>query len=227
MSTFYRFLVTYEGLIYILLALVGLFSFRWLRKSWREWRDSIFGLEREISMRRLSQSLIISLLIVILFFSELFMASFVIPALPASVVIFTPTLDILAQSDGILPSDSNTALTSVTPEPDSQAMSTSGCVSGQLNLTFPEPGQEVSGTITLIGTVDIENFGFYKYEVSPQGADAWATISAGKEIIRNGELGLWDTSALTPGDYQIRLDAADNQGQLRPPCVISVRVVSP
>jgi hypothetical protein len=105
--------------------------------------------------------------------------------------------------------------------------STSGCVPDQLIITSPEPGQEVSGTVTLIGTVDIPDFGFYKYEVSPQGADTWATISAGREVVQNGDVGFWDTSTLTPGDYQLRLLVTDSQGQSYPPCVLSVRVSAP
>ena len=103
----------------------------------------------------------------------------------------------------------------------------SGCVPETLILTSPEPGQEISGTVTLVGTVDIDNFGFYKYEFSPQDAGAWTTVSAGRETVVDGELGLWDTSALTPGDYELSLEVTDNQGLLFPPCVIAVRVVAP
>ena len=60
MDAVYQFLASYEGLIYILLTLGGLFAFRWTWKSWHEWRDSVFGLEREFAMRRLSQAFIIS-----------------------------------------------------------------------------------------------------------------------------------------------------------------------
>ena len=97
----------------------------------------------------------------------------------------------------------------------------------ELIFTSPEPGQEVSGTVTLVGTVAIDNFGFYKYEVSPQGEETWSTISAGREPVQNGDIGLWDTSALTPGDYQLRLEVTDNQGQAYPACVIPVRVRAP
>ena len=63
--------------------------------------------------------------------------------------------------------------------------------------------------------------------VSPQDAETWATISAGREIVKNGDVGLWDTTTLTPGDYQLRLLVTDNQGQSYPPCVIPVRVIAP
>jgi hypothetical protein len=225
MEAVYRFLATYEGLIYILLALGGLFAFRWLWKSWRELHASVFGLEREFAMRRLSQALAVSLLILILFFGELFLASFIVPTLPSSDLLATPTMDFLNQTGGTLSGSTSSPSSAFTPAPGTD--STSGCIPDQLALTAPEPGQDVSGTVTLVGTVDIANFGFYKYEVSPQGTETWATISAGRELVRNGELGLWDTSTLTPGDYQLRLLVVDSQGQSYPPCVISVRVIAP
>lgn len=227
METVYRFLATYEGLIYILLSLGGLFAFRWLWKSWREWHDSVFGLEREFAVRRMSQALMVSLLILFLFVGELFLASFIVPALPSTEILVTPTLDILNQTEGIISSDPAIALTVMTPVSDLLSTAASGCKPGKIILTSPEPGQEVSGTVKLVGTVDVDNFGFYKYEVAPQGTEIWATISAGREPVRNGDVGLWDTSTLTPGDYQLRLEVTDNQGKPYPPCIIAVRVVAP
>lgn len=227
MEAVFRFLATYEGLIYILLTLGGLFAFRWLWKSWREWHDSVFGLEREFAMRRLSQSLIVSLMILFLFFGELFLASFVVPALPASDLLATPTLDVLNQTASALSGDPAELLSATAPASGALPDAASGCVPDEIILTSPEPGQEVSGSVTLVGTVNVENFGFYKYEFSLQGVDTWTTVSAGREPKINSDLGLWDTSSLTPGDYQLRLEVTDNQGQVYPPCVIPVRVVAP
>jgi hypothetical protein len=225
MDAVFHFLAAYEGLIYILLSLGGLFSFRWLWRSWRELREAVFGLEREFAMRRLSQALAVSLLILVLFFGELILASFVTPALPSSEFLATPTIDIQDQTRGVFSGNQITSLATIHPTP--MDSSVNDCKSNQIILTSPEPGQEVSGTVTVIGTVDLANFGFYKYEVSPQGTETWATISAGRKIVKNGELGLWDTSTLTPGDYRLRLLVTDNQGQSYPPCVISVRVAAP
>jgi len=227
METVYRFLASYEGLIYILLSLGGLFAFRWLWKSWWEWRDSVFGLEREFAGRRMSQALMISLLILFLFLGELFLASFIVPALPSTEILTTPTLDILNQTESIISSDPAIALTLITPVADLLSTAANGCKPDKIILTSPEPGQEVSGVVKLVGTVDVDNFGFYKYEVAPQGTEIWATISAGRDIVRNGDVGLWDTSTLTPGDYQLRLEVTDNQGKPYPACIIAVRVVAP
>ena len=227
MDAVYQFLASYEGLIYILLTLGGLFAFRWTWKSWHEWRDSVFGLEREFAMRRLSQAFIISLLILFLFFGELFLASFIVPSLPASDLIGTPTLDVLGKAEGALSANPVGLLVGDTPASGLSPASADGCEPGEIMLTSPEPGDEVSGTITLTGTVEVNNLGFYKYEVSPQGADTWATISASRDAVKNGDIGYWDTTSLTPGDYQLRLEVTDNQGQAYPACVIPVRVRAP
>jgi hypothetical protein len=45
MGAVYRTLASYEPLIYIALAIGALFAFRRMWNSWREWRDSVYGLE--------------------------------------------------------------------------------------------------------------------------------------------------------------------------------------
>ncbi len=224
MADVYRFLASYEALIYILLAIGGLFAFRWLWNSWREWQGAVFKLEREFSVRRLGQSAAVSILILILFCIEFSIASFVIPGLPADVFLSTPTLDLLATPTGTLSPEMMTQFAAL-PSP-AVSVSSSGCVPNQVILTSPEPGKEVQGTIELIGTVNIPSFGFYKYEVAPQGSDTWATISAGREVVINGTIGRWDTTALTPGDYQLRLVVTDNEGKSLATCIVPVRVIA-
>ncbi|MBL8050007.1 MAG: hypothetical protein JNM46_02195 [Anaerolineales bacterium] len=224
MIEFYRFLDTYEALIYILLAIGGMFSFRWLLRSWREWRIAVFSLEREFSGRRLARSTAISIIIAILFCAEFFIASFVIPGLPADFFVSTPTLDFISTPTGTLSPEIQTQLAN-SPANLPEA-NTSGCVPNQIELTFPQAGDEISGAIELTGTVNIPNFGFYKYEVAPAGSDTWATIAAGRAVVNAGALGRWDTTALTPGDYQLRLVAIDNEGTILPACIVPVRVTS-
>lgn len=224
MVEFYRFLDTYEALIYILLAIGGLFSFRWLWRSWREWRIAVFSLEREFSSRRLARSTAISILIVILFCAEFFITSFILPGLPAGFFVSTPTLDFISTPTGTLSPAMQTQFANAPV--GTEALSVSGCVPNQLSLTFPEAGDEISGSIELVGTVNIPNFGFYKYEVAPAASEVWATIAAGRAVVNEGPLGLWDTTALTPGDYQLRLVVVDNQGTELPACIVPVRVIS-
>jgi hypothetical protein len=223
MADFYKFLDSYEVLIYIVLAIGGLFSFRWLWRSWQEWQVAVYKLEREFSVRRLGQAAAISVLILTIFCFEFFMASFIIPGLPAEVFLSTPTLDFISTPTGTLSAEMMTqfaAQPAQTVAPNSQ-----GCVPGQVELTSPKPGEEVKGVIDLIGTVNISNFGFYKYEVAQQGSDTWATISADRTIKMDTSLGRWNTTALAPGDYQLRLVVTDNQGTALPACIVPIRVV--
>ncbi len=224
MADFYKFLASYEVLIYILLAIGGLFSFRWLWRSWREWQVAVFSLEREFSGRRLGRSAAISILITILFCAEFSMATFILPGLPADYFLITPTLDLISTPTGTLSPEMMTQFSGLLPQ--TAAAGTTGCVPNQIMITFPEAGNEITGAVEIIGTVNIPNFGFYKYEVAPLGSDTWATISASRTIVNSASLGRWDTTALTPGDYQLRLVVTDNQGQLLPPCLVPVRVVS-
>jgi len=222
MSEFLKFLSTYEALIYIVLAIGALFSFRWLYRSWSEWRVAVFSLEREFSSRRLGRSALISALITVMFCFEFFVASFVIPGLPSDFFLTTPTLDLISTPTGTL---SPELLTQIANQPQAAQPNAAGCTPGQIELIFPEPGDEIRGVIELTGTVNIPNFGFYKYEVAPNGSTAWATIAAGRTVVIEGSLGRWDTTALTPGDYQLRLVVVDNQGLELSPCVVPVQVL--
>ena len=93
-------------------------------------------------------------------------------------------------------------------------------------ITAPSPGEDVKGTISITGTADVPNFGFYKYEVSPMGSENWATIAASRNPVKNEELGKWNTAAVTNGEYFLRLVITDNVGASLEPCVIAVRVLN-
>ena len=222
MTEIYKFIASYEAFIYILLAIGALFAFRWLYRSWREWQTAVFSLERQFSIRRLGQSATISILILILFCFEFSMATFIIPGLPADAFFGTPTMDLISTPTGTLSADMLTQFANLPPR--ATPSNTMGCTPNQIMITSPKAGEEVKGSLELIGTVNIANFGFYKYEVASQGSDTWATISAGRVIVINAPLGRWDTTALTPGDYQLRLVVTDNQGKSLEACVVPVRI---
>jgi len=221
MGSLYRSLETYSPLVYIVLAIMGLYAFRRMWRSWREWHNSVYTLEREFALRRLGGATAFGFLVLLLFFGEFYITTFVVPSLPASEIVVTPTLDLLAQPVGT--SSSDDVIPIETPEVQSGM---SGCVPEQIMLTAPEPGEEISGTISLEGTADVPNFGFYKYEIAPQGTTSWTTISAGSSAVVDGELGRWDTTAITNGDYFLQLVILDNVGQTLEPCVIAVRVTN-
>jgi hypothetical protein len=224
MEAIIRFFVLYAPLVYLLLVVGLLLVLRSLLRSLKEGRDSVFGLEREMAQRRTNQAVAVLVIILLMGLGELVLSSFLAPGLPASAVLTTPTLSLLSVPTNTLSPELMATLSAETPvaTPGTEA---SGCIPGQIMLSFPVASSEVRGQITLKGTADIPNFGWYKYEVAPLSSDNWSTIQAAHNVVQDGELGFWDTTALTPGDYLLRLVVTDNQGQALPPCMVPVRVV--
>jgi hypothetical protein len=225
MGPVYRTLASYEPLIYIALAIGGLFAFRRMWNSWREWRDSVYGLEREFALRRLGQATAAAFFILALIFVEFFIATFIAPSLPATDILATPTLDLFLTPPGTLSPEQATQA-ALFPVTQSVPSGMSGCIPDQIMITAPEPGEPVSGTVEITGTANVPNFGFFKYEIAPMGTQNWATISAEREPKVNEVLGSWNTSSLTNGDYFLRLVVTDNVGASLEPCVIAVHVAN-
>jgi hypothetical protein len=224
MDDLFRYLVKYEVHIYILLGIAALFAFRSAWLAWNEWRKAVFGLEKEIAFQRLRTTSAVVTLLAMIVLSQFCLVTFVVPYLPAITFTFTATPDLAnALSPSVLAEEqtSDEAGGLFTP-PD-----ITGCTPGQIMITSLEPRQEVSGRVTLVGTADVDNFGFFKYEYSQQNTENWITIAAGREIVQDGELGPWDTSSLLPGDYQVRLVVVTSAGESLPACTIPVRVVEP
>ncbi len=223
MDAFYRFLSAYEVLIYIFLILVGIFFWRWLWRTWKDWRASIYGLEREVSQRRFSRALAANLIWLLIFLGEFVIATFVLPSMPASLFIPTPTIDLLTTPTGTISAELAATLDAL-PTPQAEDYS-EGCLPEKHIIDSPVPGENLSGIVDLIGTVDIPNFGFYKFEISPAGQEAWAPVYAGREVIKDDILGRIDTGSLTPGDYRLRLVVTNNVGEPMEPCEVLIRVV--
>lgn len=223
MIAFLAFLSTYEALIYIFLVLVGIFLGRWLWRTWKAWRGAIYGLEREISQRRFARALGANVIWLALLIGEFVLASFIVPSMPASIFIPTPTVDLLTTPTGTISPELASTL-DARPTPASADFS-EGCVPDERIIDSPVPGENLSGTVELIGTVDVPNFGFYKFEIAPAGTENWSPLYAGREIIQGDVLGRIDTSSLTPGDYRLRLVVTDNVGEAMEPCEVLIRVV--
>ena len=225
-----RFFRAYEIWIYLILGLGGLIYIRKFILAWQELRQAAFGLERESALGRLNQSASMLVLLLALTITEFFLVSFIVPTLPGAIPLLTPTLDLLATTTSTLPA--------TTPEAGaSPILATAtlvstplgfaeGCIPGQVLLTSPQNGTEISGVVVITGTASIANFGFFKLEMKRVEESNWLTILAGNEVKVNDTLGAWNTSLLSPGDHELSLVVTDNQGNSLSPCIIGVRVIN-
>jgi hypothetical protein len=226
-----RFFKTYETIIYLGLGGLAIWQIRKFILAWEEVRNAAFGMERESAQGRLNKTAIMLVVLMLMATAEFTLVSFIVPTVPGATPLLTPTIDLLATP--------TTTLVASIPEVGGQEIEAtplpasaepefeSGCVPDEVMISEPAHGESISGQITLVGTVDIPNFGFYKYEVTRPGESIWLPIQAGREIKQAEPLGDWDTGVLPQGAYLLRLVASDNQGNDAGTCVIQVNIVSP
>lgn len=219
----------FETWIYLFLGLWGLIFIRRFILAWQELRGAVFGLEREKSQARLNQSASMLVLLLSLAVIVFVLVSFIAPALPGANLLPTPTIDLLATPTTTLATGEGNgpAEIDLINPPEVQETQIPGCIPGQIEITSPANGQEVSGVFEITGSANISNFGFYKFEIKRPDESIWLTIQAGNSLVENGKLGDWDTTRLTPGEYQLGLVVVDNQAQASPACIIQVRVIPP
>ena len=225
---FFRALETW---IYTLLGLWGLITIRKFVLAWQELRSATFGLERESAQNSLNRSASILVLILTMIVTEFVLVSFIAPAMPGPISMSTPTLDLLATSTVTLAPGTQPASepqsSAATGSPAPLATMPAGCIPDQIQIAIPQNGEEIRGVIPVVGTASIPNFGFYKFEIKRPDEIVWLTIQAGNVPVVNSKLGDWDTSRLSPGDYQLALVIVDNQAKPTDPCIVQVRVSLP
>lgn len=221
----------FEMWIYLLLGLGGLIYIRKFLIAWQDLRGATFGLERESAQARLNQSASILVLVLTMVLTEFILVSFIAPAMPGAASLPTPTLDLLATPTITLPPGTEQAgsIEPTTPTDLAEAAPTAnpGCIPNEIEIIIPQNGEEIRGVVPVVGTANIPNFGFYKFEIKRPEETVWLTIQAGNVPIENGKLGDWDTSRLSPGDYQLALVVVDNQAKPSEPCIVQVRISLP
>lgn len=226
MEELIRFVVNYEVGIYLVLGIVLLINLRRLISARILLGRANFGLEREVAQKRIRSAFTFIFLVSLLGLSNFILVSVASIRYPGIAQIATPAIDLLSTQtpytgEGIDPN--------VTPQGLQQtqtAIAVTGCIPDQLEWIDPQSGDEIRGSIELIGTVNLPNLGFYKYEYRYQGDEIWTPISAGNKPVVEGALGgTWNTKQLQPGNYHLRLVVSDNMNNLVQPCEIEVKVL--
>jgi hypothetical protein len=228
MNYLFRYLKDLEYLIYFVLGAFAVWNLRKFILAWEELRAAAFGLEKESAQQRLNRSAALLVALLFLASAEFGLVSFIIPALPEVEPIPTATLDLLATPTFPILSATETVpgILPGTPIPGTEIV-TSGCIPDQLIISYPENNSTVNDIVEVEGTVDIPDFGFYKFEISRGETDNWLTIQAGDTPRMDEKLGFWDTTQLEPDNYYLRLVVIDNQGIQQEPCVVYLYVDFP
>ncbi len=229
-----RFFQQYEHLIYFILG-SGVVFYGWrFWKAWQEVRGAIYGLEQVSAQRKLNRAAIALFILLVMGFVVFSLVTFIGPVIGPGVFIDLGPQELLPDPalEESLPSaeeDEQSALidellATATPLP-TVVVSLEGCVDGQVDIISPVPGEAVSGTITVTGSANVADFGFYKFEIARAQEELWLTIRAGRNVVQEGELVTdWDTSFFDPGDYVLQLVVSKNDGELLPPCRVPILI---
>lgn len=219
-----RFLAEFEVPIYLMLGIVALIYLRRILMALEEKRSAIFGLEREAAQRKVVSASTVLILVGMLTVGEFVVATFLAGELAQEPTFATATIEVLTTPTVTLgpPPEGATPTPTLYPQVQLEGIE-SNCINDVLEIESPEHLSEVSGVVELIGSVNTENFGSYKYEYSTMEVN-WQTIAAGSGVRIDESLGNWYTNDLTPGEYLLRLVALDNDGVEQSACVIQVRI---
>ena len=83
-----------------------------------------------------------------------------------------------------------------------------------LAITSPLAGDVLRGQVTITGTTDVDNFLSaqldFAYASNPDGN--WFTLQAFSQPVQNSALATWDSTAISDGDYILRLRVNLNDG---------------
>jgi hypothetical protein len=96
----------------------------------------------------------------------------------------------------------------------------------EIIITSPQAGQVVQGLAVVSGSVTVLGFSSYElafsYEDDP--TETWFTLHTSSLPVVKGELGTWDTTVLTDGDYSLRLRVFLLDGSFRDVTLAGLRV---
>jgi hypothetical protein len=238
MTVLVKLIADYAVWLYVLMGLVALLFLRAYLVARRERDNSIFALERESASGRMAQATIAFLFTLILIGGVFYTSQTLVEEIPLPEVTPTPTaLIVLPPSPTpppLLPTPTPTEtprprptlppLETVTPTTEASQGIPAGCPNPGVRISEPGTGATVSGVIRIIGSANIPDFWYYKFEFRGNGFGDWTFIQRFETPINGGILGAWDTRSVPSGDYEFRLVVVDKTGNYPEPCRVSLSV---
>lgn len=153
---------------------------------------------------------------------------------PTAAPSLVPTIT-LASNDGLAPPSANTDANTAVSESDALPTEEIGTplppptpevdCNVRLNITDPRNGAVVPSTVTFFGTVDVDDFSYFRLEANgPQTSGQWANL-LGRNVdqrIVDGLLGSANLEQWASGPYLIRLTTVNENGYDTAQCIIQI-----
>lgn len=85
----------------------------------------------------------------------------------------------------------------------------------RIEISQPRPGQALQGSVHILGSTNIRNFGNGKLEFAYQNnpTDTWFRLAESDQGIVNEVLAVWDTTTISDNNYQLRLTVTTRDNQ--------------
>jgi len=226
-----RFFQQYESVVYFFLA-IGVLVFGWrFYKAWQELRGSVFDLEQVGAQRRLNRSAVAIFMIILLGVGVFSLVTFAQPFLDSAVI--TSASDMLNgnEDEGATNGDESSIaqdpLATATPLPTVE-VDMALCDPERIMITSPQANSEIRGLVEITGIVNVDDFGFYVFEIAKAEEALWMPIQANRApAIEESTLLEWDSSLFPPGSYVIQLVVTTTDGEEYPPCRVPIRIGAP
>ena len=97
--------------------------------------------------------------------------TFITPSVPGVQQVGTPTVDLTVQPTATVNVEELITQTTSGLMPTLASLFSQGCIPDQIEWTDPVDGDTINGTVTLKGTVNVTDLGYYKYEYAQYGSD--------------------------------------------------------
>jgi hypothetical protein len=104
-----------------------------------------------------------------------------------------------------------------------------GCETENATMRIPTNGLIVFEPINVIGSANVDNFAFYRFELrGPSTNNQFATLTEYTQpISEEGTLGQFAPAFYEPGEYQFRLNVFDINGDVRATCMVNIIITDP
>jgi hypothetical protein len=240
MTILIRLIANYAIWLYLFLVLIALLFLRAYMVARRERDNAIFTLEREAAKGRMTQATTGLLFTLIAVGVVFYISHFLVAEIPQPEITPTPTMLIVfpptPTPPPLLPTPTPTATATPrprptvvptptdTPTPEKPPVVPANCPNPGVRISEPGDGETVSGVIQLVGSANIPDFEYYKFEFRGGGFGDWTFIQRFDQPISGGILGAWDTRSVPPGEYEFRLVVVDKTGNYPPPCALRLIV---